>query len=127
MEINYELIADMLVDYMRFSDKEHSIMAINDQYEAIHKLHLAKATDEQSPIYYMRDNHTYKRLSDDVSVALVEIEQEFNNGYTHGMLCSKRHGFKYVHAAGEKHRMLFLNLCREALIDVNSRIQDSHL
>lgn len=70
---------------------------------------------DESPIYYMRDNHTFKRLSNSVSAALVEIEAEFNAGYTHGMLCSHRSGFKDIHASGNINRMAFLAECRAAL------------
>ena len=67
------------------------------------------------PIYYMRDNHTFKKLSDDVSTAMVEIEHEFNDGYTYGMLCSKRDGFPTVHAAGSKNRLTFFADCKAVL------------
>lgn len=71
--------------------------------------------EPQAPIYYMRDNHTFKKLSDDVTTALVEIETEFNAGYTYGALCSKRDGFRAVQANGENLRMFFLNACKERL------------
>ena len=67
------------------------------------------------PIYYMRDNHTFKRLSDDVSKALVEIEQEFNEGWTYGSLCSKREKFPMIHASGSAKRLEFFDACNVAL------------
>ena len=72
---------------------------------------------EQKPvtIWYMRDNHTFKKLSADVSIALIEIEQEFNEGYTYGTLCSKREGFSNVHASGEKKRLEFFAECKKTL------------
>lgn len=74
------------------------------------------AVDEAPPpIYYMRDNHTFKRLSENVSTALAEIEGEFNAGYTYGTLCSKRNGFESVHASGNKGRMEFFEDCKAAL------------
>ena len=72
---------------------------------------------EQEPvtIWYMRDNHTFKKLSAHVSTALIEIEQEFNEGYTYGMLCSKHKGFSTVHASGEKKRLEFFAECKKTL------------
>lgn len=71
-------------------------------------------SDEQ-PIYYMRDNHTFKRLSNNVSTALIEIEQEFNDGYTYGALCSKREGFPTVNASGSGKRLEFFAECKVVL------------
>lgn len=68
----------------------------------------------KEPIYYMRDNHTFKKLSEDVPTALVEIESELNAGYTSGMLCSKRDGFENIHSH-HKERMKFLNACKDRL------------
>jgi hypothetical protein len=70
---------------------------------------------EPTPIYYMRDNHTFKELSADVSTALVEIESEFNAGYTYGSLFSKRKGFPWVHASGSEHRLAFFLKCKTVL------------
>ena len=72
-------------------------------------------SEHLSPIYYMRDDHTFKRLSADVDTAIVEIEAEFNAGYTYGMLCSKRPGFKNVHAHGNENRFKFFAECKQAL------------
>lgn len=71
--------------------------------------------EELNPIYYMRDNHTFKLLSGDVDTAIVEIEAEFNAGYTCGMLCSKRPGFKNIHAHGNENRFKFFAECKQAL------------
>ena len=76
---------------------------------------ISEPPEELPAIYYMRDNHTFKRLDEDVSKALVEIEQEFNEGYTYGMLCSKREGFLDVHASGSKKRIEFLAECKKTL------------
>lgn len=73
------------------------------------------AQPELAPIYYMRDNHTFKKLSADVRTALVEIEHEFNEGYTYGALCSKREGFQDVHASGSKKRLEFFAECKTTL------------
>lgn len=72
-------------------------------------------SEELKPIYYMRDDHTFKHLSVDVDTAIVEIEAEFNAGYTCGMLCSKRPGFKNIHAQGDETRFKFFAECKKAL------------
>lgn len=72
-------------------------------------------SEELNPIYYMRDDHTFKLLSGDVDTAIVEIEAEFNAGYTCGMLCSKRPGFKNIHAHGNENRFKFFAECKQAL------------
>lgn len=81
----------------------------------VRELQQAQGVGELSPIHYMRDNHTFKRLSEHVPTAMVEIEQEFNSGYTCGMLCSKRPGFVSIHANGNKNRMEFLKACEDRL------------
>jgi hypothetical protein len=73
------------------------------------------ARQEPVAIYFMRDNHTFKKLSANVSNALVEIEQEFNDGWTYGMLCSKRKGFQSVHASGSAKRLEFFAECKATL------------
>jgi hypothetical protein len=60
-----------------------------------------------APIYYMNDNHTFVRLDDNPIVAIAQIEGAFNAGFTSGMLCSKRPGFKIIHAHGSKERLKF--------------------
>lgn len=40
-------------------------------------------------LYYMRDNHTFRKLPHDESDAISIIREEFEAGWTHGMLCSK--------------------------------------
>ena len=55
---------------------------------------------EDRPVYYMRDNHTFKELTGSIDNMLSQIKEEFDDGYTHGMLCS--HTKKScVHLAGE--------------------------
>lgn len=67
-------------------------------------------------IYYMRDNHTFKRLSDDVETAIGEIVAELDAGFTSGMLCSKRPGFVNIGTNYRQPREEFLSACREALL-----------
>lgn len=53
----------------------------------------AMRQDSQAPsVYYMRDNHTFRRLSNDVETAVAMLWEEFDDGYTCGMLCSKTPG-----------------------------------
>jgi hypothetical protein len=77
-----------------------------------------------SPLYYMRDNHTFKRLSDDPLLALAQVEECLNDGFTSGMLCTKRKtAIKDLHANGEKHRAAFMVQAREWL-QQHAREQD---
>ena len=68
------------------------------------------------PVYYMRDNHTFKRLSNDVDTAITEIEVELDAGWTSGMLCSKRKGFSSLHANYRRPREDFISDCRDAML-----------
>jgi hypothetical protein len=40
-------------------------------------------------LYYMRDNHTFRALPLDVEQAVAAVREEFEDGYTSGMLCTK--------------------------------------
>lgn len=66
----------------------------------------AGVRESEYPLYYMRDNHTFRRLSYDVEFALTELRIEIDEGWTGGMLCSKREGdppsVSYEHRDGEK-------------------------
>ena len=44
---------------------------------------------ETPTLWYMRDNHTFLRLSEDYTVAIMQIKETFDEGYTYGMLCTK--------------------------------------
>lgn len=37
-------------------------------------------------VYYMRDNHTFRRLSTDPAEALLQLKEEFEAGWTWGLL-----------------------------------------
>lgn len=67
------------------------------------------------PIYFMRENHTFRKLSDEPATALAEVEQEFNQGQTYGTVFSKRNGFEAIHAKGSANRLEFLAKCKLAL------------
>lgn len=41
-------------------------------------------------LYYMRDDHTFKRLKGSVEEMLVQCMEEYDAGFTAGMLCTKR-------------------------------------
>jgi hypothetical protein len=91
------------------------IIWLENRVKELEAMLAAQPARQQEPIYYMRDNHTFKRLSEDVPTALIEIEAEFNEGYTFGMLCSKREGFENIHASGSPNRLGFLNACKKRL------------
>jgi hypothetical protein len=61
----------------------------------------------------MRDNHTFKQLSDDVEVAKIQIKQQFDRGYTCGMLCTTDVPIKPVHAQGRNNLTRFLDNVEE--------------
>lgn len=52
-------------------------------------------------IWYMRDNHTFRPLSVDPTTAKSEIAEEFERGYTYGMLCTKAVPIEPEHAYGK--------------------------
>lgn len=91
--------------------KSHYMESLQEARDLIAKAEVATL----EPIYFMRDNHTFKRLSSDVSTALVEIEMEFNDGWTYGALCSKRKDFPTVHASGSAKRLDFFHECQRVL------------
>lgn len=84
--------------------------------ELIDRIDALLAGQVLEPIYYMRDNHTFKRLSDDVDTAITEIEVELDAGWTSGMLCSKRKGFSSLHANSRRPREEFISDCRDAML-----------
>ena len=55
--------------------------------------------------YYMRDNHSFRRLPLEVDAAMAAIREEFDDGWTGGMLCTKdyRMDRRNVHANGKEH------------------------
>ena len=64
---------------------------------------------ELEPIYYMRDNHTFKRLSESVLPALNEMKKCWDDGYTSGLLSTSRPGApKGLHATGKSWRQFSL-------------------
>lgn len=41
-------------------------------------------------VWYMRDNHTFRRLPPEIELAVAILRDEFNAGETYGMLCTKQ-------------------------------------
>lgn len=52
----------------------------------------AQAQGDRKPIYYMRDNHTFRELPENVEASLRDIEEELDAGFTSGGLFTKRKG-----------------------------------
>ncbi|MDQ0022958.1 hypothetical protein J2X90_000744 [Variovorax paradoxus] len=66
-------------------------------------------TTEQKPapvFWYMRDNHTFRKLTGSPAEMVAQCLEEFDAGYNYGSLCvSHVPGFvKGVHASGPDHR-----------------------
>lgn len=87
----------------------------------IYDIESALAGQVPEPFYYMRDNHTFKRLSDDADTAITEIEAELDAGWTSGMLCSKRRGFSSLHTNFRRPREEFISDCRDALLAATTK------
>lgn len=87
-----------------------------DFHGLVSRIDAALAGKLPEPVYYMRDNHTFKRLSDDVDTAITEIEAELDAWWTSGMLCSKRDGFSSLHANYRRQREEFISDCRDAML-----------
>jgi len=52
-------------------------------------------------IYYLRDNHTFRHVSNNVIEALQQIREEFDAGFTSGMLSSRDVPIDGIHAHGD--------------------------
>lgn len=52
-------------------------------------------------LYYMRDTHTFRALPLDVERAIIVLREEFADGCTHGMLCTKSISVEPVRAHGQ--------------------------
>jgi ribosomal protein S19E (S16A) len=60
-------------------------------------------TQTQPDWYYMRDNHTFRKLSGDKDEVVQSILEEFYGGYSHGSVFSKSVGYENIkiHAQGK--------------------------
>lgn len=54
---------------------------------------------EENPLYYIRDNHTFKKLTGSIDEMIEQIKLEIADGYTYGMLCT-HHEKEVVHMNG---------------------------
>lgn len=52
-------------------------------------------------IYYMRDNHTFRKLTTDVAEAKAAIIEEFEAGYKYGMLGTRDAPIPHCSARGQ--------------------------
>jgi hypothetical protein len=67
--------------------------------------------------YYMRDNHTFRKLSGDEKDIRHAIMEEFLDGYTYGMLCTKTKGYEHItiHASGKDSYKEFIEQCLKVM------------
>ena len=66
----------------------------------------------KQPIYFMRDDHTFRKLSSDPSKASNEVEDECKQRF-HGCLISHEEGFQPIHY--HNNRFEFLQQCAERI------------
>lgn len=57
--------------------------------------------EKELNIYYMRDNHTFRNVGTDPETAKQAIREEFEDGYTYGMLCTHDVPVECCHACGK--------------------------
>ena len=89
----HKVAKELYLKYMELAGIESDI-PITFEHELLYGL-----VEDNNP-YYMRDNHTFKELTGSVENMLLQIKEEFDAGYTHGMVCA--HGFSgVVHFSGE--------------------------
>lgn len=80
----------------------HNVVAERDALRAqVARLQAAQGSVvEVRKLWYMRDNHTFKPLANDVEAAISELRAEFDDGQTYGMLCATPKGaLDVVHAS----------------------------
>jgi hypothetical protein len=67
-------------------------------------------------LYYMRDNHTFKRLTGHVDEMMAQCMADFDDGFSGGMLCTKSiPDMGTVHAHGPSERDQFMTAARKWL------------
>lgn len=49
---------------------------------------LLVGTIEENHVFYMRDNHTFKKLTGSIDEMIEQIRHEIEDGYKYGMLCA---------------------------------------
>ncbi len=62
-------------------------------------------------LYYIRDNNTFRKVKLSAEDIALVIREEFDRGYTYGMLCSKQISMPCIHATGDLE--YFLERCLE--------------
>lgn len=77
------------------------------------------STGTPMTIYYVRDNHTFKRLHPAPKIAVMQVEREFDEGWTYGTLLCREQNVE-VHAHGEKDRERFIAECAKALTELSA-------
>lgn len=67
--------------------------------------------------YYMRDNHTFRQLTGDERDFKIALMEEFMDGFTYGMLCTKSEHYENlkVHANGRDKWDEFWEEVKEAI------------
>lgn len=115
LEAQVRVMAGLLRDAKPYMD-HRGWAGPNGYAQLSREIDSALAGKLPEPVYYMRDNHTFKRLSNDVDTAITEIEAELDAGWTSGMLCSKRKGFSSLHANYRRPREEFISDCRDAML-----------
>lgn len=67
--------------------------------------------------YYMRDNHTFRRLQGDRNDVIITLFEEFADGHSYGSVFSKTKGYEDVgiHAHGKD---TFFEFCQSVLLEV---------
>lgn len=74
-----------------------------------------QAVGAKAPVWYMRDNHTFRPLRGGPEEMVAQCLEEFDAGYTCGMLCSKELSIT-VHAHGKARRAEFAAAALSALL-----------
>jgi hypothetical protein len=76
------------------------------------------AGGDEMKLYYMRDNHTFRPLPLDIEGAIAGCREEFDAGYTSGMLCRTPHTFPEINVHAMSDWSDFEARAREWLAEV---------
>ena len=61
--------------------------------------------------WYMRDDHTFRKLSSNINKAIEQIAVEIDDGHTYGMLCAEDKSIPVLHAGSREEMPLYLADC----------------
>lgn len=64
------------------------LVNVNSEKLASFTTPLLSGIIEENPPFYMRDNHTFKKLTGSIDEMIEQIRLEIEDGYTYGMLWS---------------------------------------